>query len=102
MGEVIRTVNLTKTYGPVRAVDDITISVRQGEILGFLGLNGAGKTTMIRMLLGMVSPTSGQCYLHGRKVSPQDSSLWRNVGYIVETPYAYPELTVRENLDIVR
>lgn len=102
MHEVINTVNLTKVYGNVRVVDNINVSVKRGEILGFLGLNGAGKTTMIRMLLGMVTPTSGQCYLQGKNVSTRDVSLWSDVGYIVETPYSYPELTVRENLEIVR
>lgn len=102
MNDVINTVNLTKIYNDVRAVNNVNISVQKGEILGFLGLNGAGKTTMIRILLGMIKPTSGQCYLQGKKVSTGDVSLWSDVGYIVETPYSYPELTVRENLEIVR
>ncbi|AGA68941.1 ABC-type multidrug transport system, ATPase component [Desulfitobacterium dichloroeliminans LMG P-21439] len=102
MCEAINTINLTKVYDNAHAVSNLNISVKKGEILGFLGLNGAGKTTTIRMLLGMVSPTSGQCYLQGKKVSARDASLWSEVGYIVETPYSYPELTVRENLEIVR
>ncbi len=102
MSEAINTIDLTKVYDNNHAVDNINISAKKGEILGFLGLNGAGKTTTIRMLLGMVSPTSGQCYLQGKKVSARDASLWSDVGYIVETPYSYPELTVRENLEIVR
>ncbi len=68
MNEVINTVRLTKHYGPVRAVENISLSVRKGEIYGFLGLNGAGKTTTIRMLLGMIHPTSGVAYLNGEKV----------------------------------
>lgn len=102
MTEVINTVKLSKTYGKIRAVDNLNLSVKQGEILGFIGLNGAGKTTTIRMLLGMITPTSGQCYLQGQKVNPGNINIWREVGYIVETPYSYPELTVRENLEIVR
>ncbi len=102
MLEIINTTNLTKTYGKIRAVDNLNLSVKQGEIFGFLGLNGAGKTTTIRMLLGMITPTSGQCYLQGQKVSAGNINTWRDVGYIVETPYSYPELTVRENLEIVR
>lgn len=102
MIEVINTTNLTKTYGEIHAVENLNLSVKQGEIFGFLGLNGAGKTTTIRMLLGMIAPTSGQCYLQGQKVSAGNINTWCDVGYIVETPYSYPELTVRENLEIVR
>ena len=102
MTEIIRTTNLTKTYGKIHAVDNVNLSVKQGEIFGFLGLNGAGKTTTIRMLLGMIKPTSGQCYLQGEKVSAGNIETWSDVGYIVETPHSYPELTVRENLEIVR
>ncbi len=102
MPEIIKTRNLTKIYGETYAVDNINLSVKEGEIFGFIGLNGAGKTTTIRMLLGMISPTSGSCYLKGQKVSPGNIDIWRDVGYIVETPYSYPELTVRENLEIIR
>ena len=102
MNEIINTINLTKTYGKTRAVNNINLSVKEGEIFGFIGLNGAGKTTVIRMLLGMIFPTSGECYLQGKKVNAGNTDIWGDVGYIVETPYSYPELTVRENLEIVR
>jgi ABC-2 type transport system ATP-binding protein len=102
LNEIINTTHLTKLYGKTRAVDNIDLSVKKGEIFGFLGLNGAGKTTTIRMLLGMITPTSGQCYLQGKKVSSGNTDIWNDVGYIVETPYSYPELTVRENLEIIR
>jgi len=102
MNEIINTINLTKTYGKTKAVNNINLSVKEGEIFGFIGLNGAGKTTAIRMLLGMISPTSGECYLQGEKVNAGNTNTWNNVGYIVETPYSYPELTVRDNLEIVR
>ena len=102
MIEVIKTDNLTKHYGNVRAVDGISLSVKKGEIYGFLGLNGAGKTTTIRMLLGMINPTEGSAFLCGKRVSAGDHHLWENVGYLVEIPYSYPELTVRENLELVR
>jgi ABC-2 type transport system ATP-binding protein len=102
LNEIINTTHLTKLYGKTRAVDNIDLSVKKGEIFGFLGLNGAGKTTTIRMLLGMITPTSGQCYLQGKKVSSGSTDIWNDVGYIVETPYSYPELTVRENLEIIR
>lgn len=102
MKEVINTTQLTKLYGNIRAVDNVNLSVEKGEIFGFLGLNGAGKTTTIRMLLGMITPTSGQCYLQGKKVTAGNTKIWSDVGYIVETPYSYPELTVRENLELLR
>lgn len=101
MTEIIRTVNLRKTYGELAALDNLNLSIKEGEIFGFLGLNGAGKTTTIRILLGMVSPTSGQAYLENQRVDRRSIDMWNNVGYIVETPYSYPELTVRENLEIV-
>ncbi len=102
MDEIIRTDNLTKHYGKVRAVDGISLSVKKGEIYGFLGLNGSGKTTTIRMLLGMIHPTAGSAYICGEKVSAGSNDLWGKVGYMVEVPYSYPELTVQENLEIIR
>lgn len=101
-GTVIQTENLVKHYGKVRAVDGISLEVTKGEIYGFLGLNGAGKTTAIRMLLGMVRPTDGTMALFGHTVRTAAPELWNRVGYMVEIPYSYPELTVRENLDMMR
>jgi ABC-2 type transport system ATP-binding protein len=100
--EVIKTENLSKFYGDVKAVDDISLSVGKGEIYGFLGLNGAGKTTTIRMLLGMIRPTAGQSYLNGERIHSSQHKIWNKVGYLVEVPYSYPQLTVKENLEIVR
>ncbi len=102
MRPVIQTINLSKYYGSVRAVDRVSLHIEKGEIYGFLGLNGAGKTTTIRMLLGMISPTAGTAYLNGKAVNARDRDLWRSVGYLVEVPYAYPDLTVFENLEIAR
>lgn len=98
---VIAAGGLTKWYGDVSAVRDVSLRVSAGEIYGLLGLNGAGKTTMIRMLLGMVRPTAGGVDLFGTRVRPGRLPIWGRVGYLVETPAAYPELTVRENLEIV-
>jgi ABC-2 type transport system ATP-binding protein len=102
MEDVIRTEKLSKHYGNLRAVDTVSLQVRKGEIYGFIGLNGAGKTTTIRMLLGMVHPSSGSAFLWGRKVGSDCCDVWKKVGYLVETPSAYPELTVWENLEIIR
>jgi ABC-2 type transport system ATP-binding protein len=102
MDAVIRTESLSKHYGKLKAVDEVSISVQKGEIYGFLGLNGAGKTTTIRMLLGLISPTSGAAYLNNNKVSPGNTEMWKDIGYLVEVPYSYPDLTVWENLEIIR
>jgi ABC-2 type transport system ATP-binding protein len=102
MEDVIRTENLTKHFGNIHAVESISLKVRKSEIYGFLGLNGVGKTTTIRMLLGMIRPTVGSAFLFGEKVSAGSCSLWENVGYLVETPSSYPELTVWGNLEIIR
>jgi ABC-2 type transport system ATP-binding protein len=102
MNEIIHTEDVVKHFGKVKAVDGISVCVGKGEIYGFLGLNGAGKTTTIRMLLGMIRPTSGRCYLNGKKVHAGSHEFWNKVGYLVEIPYSYPDLTVRENLEIIR
>lgn len=102
MEDIIRTENLTKKYKDVLAVSEISLNVRKGEIYGFLGLNGAGKTTTIRMLLGMITPDRGEAYIEGKKVHPCNTELWKDIGYLVEVPYSYPALTVRENLEIIR
>ena len=99
---VVETRALCKSFGPVRAVDSVSLRVRQGEIYGFVGPNGAGKTTTIRALLGMVRPDSGSVELMGQPVGPNGRGPWHHVGYMVETPAAYPELTVAENLEIAR
>jgi ABC-2 type transport system ATP-binding protein len=96
---IIRTNGITKLYGNLKAVDNVSINVQKGEIYGFLGLNGAGKTTTIRMLLGMIKADSGESFICGRKIR-SGKGPWEKVGYLVEMPYSYPELTVKENLQI--
>ncbi|MGI5499306.1 ABC transporter ATP-binding protein [Lentzea sp. CA-135723] len=97
---VIEANGLTKRYGAVTAVDDVSLHVASGEIYALLGLNGAGKTTTIRMLLGMVRPSAGSVAVLGGVVRPGAHAVWSRVGYLVETPAAYPELTVEENLTV--
>jgi ABC-2 type transport system ATP-binding protein len=98
----IATRGLSKRYGQVTAVDGLDLDVRRGEIYGFLGRNGAGKTTTIRMLLGLIRPSAGEVDVLGRRIVPGETAVFRGVGYLVETATAYPNLTVRENLDIQR
>jgi ABC-2 type transport system ATP-binding protein len=99
----VATTDLTKRYGDdVLAVDGVSLRVERGELYAFLGLNGAGKSTTIRMLLGMIRPTSGSAEILGRPVRAEAPDLWSRVGHLVESATAYPELTVRENLDVAR
>jgi ABC-2 type transport system ATP-binding protein len=102
MDFAIETSGLSKFFGQVRAVDSINLRVGPGEIYGFLGLNGAGKTTTIRALLGMIRPSAGSVRVLGQVVGPYGRGPWGRVGHMVERPAAYPELTVRENLEIAR
>lgn len=102
MDPVIQTSNLGKVYDTRTVVDHLSLHVERGEIYGFLGLNGAGKTTTIRMLLGMVRPSAGDAVIFGQRVHAGAQAIWTNVGYLVETPAAYSELTVRQNLEVVR
>ncbi len=96
--QAIDATDLTKRYGGTVAVDQLSLTVAPGEIHALLGLNGAGKTTTIRMLLGMVRPTGGRVSLLGTRIRPGARAVWSRVGYLVETPAAYPDLTVTENL----
>jgi ABC-2 type transport system ATP-binding protein len=98
----IETNQLSKRFGDVLAVDTVNLHVNQGEIYGFLGLNGAGKTTTIRALLGMIRPNSGNINVLGHAIDLKGHGPWSRVGHLVESPSAYPELTVHENLEIAR
>jgi ABC-2 type transport system ATP-binding protein len=98
----IETEHLGKRYGDVAAVSDLSLRVTEGEIYAFLGLNGAGKTTTIRMLLGMIKPTTGSAKVLQTSVRMGRREPWASVGYLVEIPYAYPELSVYENLEVAR
>ncbi len=102
MNITIETQNLVKRYGDVTAVNQLSLQVAEGEIYAFLGLNGAGKTTTIRMLLGMIKPTSGTAHVLQTRVRIGSREPWASVGYLVETPHAYPELTVYESLEVAR
>ncbi len=102
MNEAIETSDLGKHYREVKAVEHLSLQVAEGEIYAFLGLNGAGKTTTIRMLLGMIRPTSGYAMVLGTKVRMGATKPWASVGYMVEDPHAYQELSVLENLEATR
>jgi len=95
---MIRTRGLTKRYGQVRAVDGIDLDVREGDVYGFLGANGSGKTTTVRMLLGLVLATDGEAELFGEPMPRAASSVLPRVGALVEGPGAYPHLSGHANL----
>jgi ABC-2 type transport system ATP-binding protein len=90
---------LTRKFGDFTAVDNISLSVDQGEIFGFLGANGAGKTTTIRMLCGLLLPTSGKGTVAGFDVFKQSEEIKRSIGYMSQKFSLYPDLTGRENLN---
>ena len=102
MNPTIETENLGKHYGDVKAVQHLSLRVAEGEIYAFLGVNGAGKTTTIRMLLGMIRPTTGHANVLHTRVRLGSREPWKSVGYLVETPHSYPELSVHENLEVAR
>jgi len=97
MEKVIETVNLTKKFGDFKAVKDLTFSVNKGEIFGFLGANGAGKTTAIRMLCGLLKPTSGKGLVAGFDISTQPEQVKKQIGYMSQKFSLYNDLTVKEN-----
>lgn len=94
----IQVENLTRIFGNFTAVDHITFNVDQGEIFGFLGANGAGKTTAIRMLIGLLVPTSGKAIVAGYDVYTQAESIKKRIGYMSQKFSLYEDLTVWENI----
>ena len=94
---IIEVENLTKKFGNFTANDNLTFYVRRGEIFGFLGANGAGKTTAIKILCGLWQPTSGNIRVAGYDVYTQPDSIKRNIGYMSQKFSLYEDLTIREN-----
>ncbi len=98
---MIRTTGLTKRYGEILAVDGVDLDVREGDIFGFLGPNGSGKTTVVRMLLGLVYATAGEIEVLGQPVPRKVASVLPQVGALVEGPAHYGHLSGRRNLAIL-
>jgi ABC-2 type transport system ATP-binding protein len=97
---MIKTHNLTKKFGDILAVDELTLQIEEGEVFGFLGPNGAGKTTTVRMLTSLIGPTSGTASVNGFTVGRQDMHIRRSVGVLTETPGLYENLSAERNLQI--
>ena len=98
---VLQTSHLKKQFGIVRAVENVSLSIRRGEVFGFLGPNGAGKTTTIRMKLGLMYPTSGEITVFGERVTPTHNSALRRVGMMVGEPALLLAFSARRNLQML-
>ncbi len=98
MTAVIEVDRLVKRFGPFTAVDELSFSVNEGEVFGLLGSNGAGKTTAIRMLCGLLTPTSGRGRVLGFDVGKDPEAVKRNIGYMTQRFSLYEDLTVEQNL----
>jgi ABC-2 type transport system ATP-binding protein len=100
MSEIIRVRNLFKTYGTINAVNDLSFTVSRGEVYGFLGQNGAGKSTTIRILLSLVRPTNGEVEVFGMNIRTHRKEILKNTGAIIERPDLYKYLSAYENVAI--
>jgi drug efflux transport system ATP-binding protein len=92
--------DLTRVFGAFTAVDHITFDVRAGEVFGFLGANGAGKTTALRMLIGLLAPSSGSATVAGHDLATGSEAIKRDIGYMSQRFSLYEDLTVQENIQL--
>ncbi len=96
MKQVVVTKDLVKKFGELRAVDRLNLQIQKGEIYGFIGPNGSGKTTTIKILCGLLRPTSGESYVLGRRIP--DPSIFPRIGYMPQEVALYPDLTVSQTI----
>ena len=99
MATLVQTHNLTKQYGQHKAVNNVNLSVRKGEIYGLIGRNGAGKTTILRLISGLAKPTKGSISLFGQN-SRDSIYMQRHIGLLIETSGIYPDMSARENVKL--
>ena len=97
---VIKVQNISKHFGSLKAVDDLSFEVQAGQVFGFLGQNGSGKSTTIRMLLSLIHPTSGIIEIFGKRIEKDREAILEQVGAIIERPDLYPYLSAREHLEL--
>ncbi|MES4977559.1 ABC transporter ATP-binding protein [Gardnerella vaginalis ATCC 14018 = JCM 11026] len=102
MNNIVTTEHLTKKYKSFIAVNDVSLHIRKGSIYGFLGRNGAGKSTTMKMLLGLTAPTKGVFTIDGKQFPADRIPILKEIGSFIESPSFYANLTGRENLDIIR
>ncbi len=100
IGEMLEVRNLSKRYRGIPAVDQVSFTIRPGEILGYLGANGAGKSTTVKMLTGLIEPSAGEILYCGENVVRDMKSYQRRIGYVAEEAHLYPHLTGREYLQL--
>ena len=93
--------HLTKRYSGIAAVQDVSFTIRPGQILGYLGPNGSGKSTTVKVLTGLIEPSEGEIWFDGRKITGDDIAYRAHLGYVPEEPYMYPHLTGAEYLQLV-
>ncbi|MDT8318569.1 MAG: ABC transporter ATP-binding protein [bacterium] len=98
----IKVRNLTKDFGPIRAVDDISFKVKRGEVFGFLGPNGAGKSTTMKMISSFITPTSGSVSILGMDVTASPMEVKSKIGYLPESAPLYPDMTVSDFLNFIK
>ena len=87
---MIKIKNLSKKFGPVRAVTNLNLEIKKGEIFGFIGPNGAGKTTTIKMMVGLLPPDKGTVLIDNLDIQQQPLAVKKLIGYIPDNPYVYP------------
>jgi ABC-type multidrug transport system ATPase subunit len=97
---ILKVENISKHFGNLKAVDELSFEVATGEVFGFLGQNGSGKSTTIRMLLSLIHPTSGTIELFGKSLQKERNQILEQVGAIIERPDLYPYLSAREHLQL--
>jgi lantibiotic transport system ATP-binding protein len=102
MASVISTQSLTRRFGELVAVDQLSLEVPEGQVYGFLGPNGSGKTTTIRMLLGLILPNCGEIQIFGKTLGNSRREILSKIGALVESPSLYNHLSGRDNLEITR
>ena len=100
MKAIVEVERLSKTFGDIEAVNELSFTVMEGDVYGFLGQNGAGKSTSIRMLLTLIRPTSGSIRIFGKELSQHRNEILRQTGAIVERPDLYKYLSAYDNLSI--
>ena len=99
--KIIEIQALTKRYGKARGVEDLSFDIEQGEIFGYLGPNGSGKTTTIRCLMGLLRPTSGNCFILGRRIEPGRATRHKHIGYLPGDFRIWPGRTARKSLKLM-